>query len=168
MKNYAPSEYHVGPRQPLSEKLTEEDIVSEGANSSGRNTPIDPMDGEDDRDTDTPHQNMSVFASQQSVASSGDDVAQTFTQFAITSQGPSIVQPSTPRSLMAQSGSSASHTPSGLTPTSHSAIVDLTKSSGGGRRRVSGHIDTVAYPYSVDSGTLSMHPMSEESTSHVS
>ncbi|CAI7993591.1 Transcription factor AP-2-epsilon [Geodia barretti] len=173
--NYAPSEYHVGPRRPLSEKLTEEDIVSEGANSSGRNTPVDPMDGDDNRDTDTPHQNVSVFSTasqQQQPTASGGDVVQTFTQFAITSQGPSIIQPSTPRSLMAQSGGAARHTPSGLQPTTHAAVVDLTKSTtsgGSGRRRVSGHIgsvDAVAYPYSVESGTHSMHPMSEESSSH--
>jgi hypothetical protein len=175
VRNYAPSEYHVGPRRPLSEKLTEEDVVSEGANSSGRNTPVDPMDGDKDRDTDTPHQNVSVFSTasqQQQPTASGGDVVQTFTQFAITSQGPSIVQPTTPRSLMVQSGGAARHTTSGLQPTTHAAVVDLTKSTTSGRlghRRVSGHVgsvDAVTYPYSVESGTHSMHPMSEESSSH--
>ena len=182
VKNYAPSEYHVGPRRPLSEKLTEEDIVSEGANSSGRNTPVDAMDGEDDRDTDTPHQNVSVFASSASQGraatgggGSGDNVVPTFTQFAITSQGPSIVQPSTPRSLNAQSSSSTSVRHPVSTTQPHTIVVDLTKSSSSGgltHQTVSGHVggsvDPVAYPYSVDSGTHSMHPMSEESTSHVS
>lgn len=40
--SYAPSEYHVGPRRPLCERLAEEiDNQSEGAINSGRNTPID-------------------------------------------------------------------------------------------------------------------------------
>lgn len=40
--SYAPSEYHVGPRRPLSERLADEiDNQSEGASNSGRNTPID-------------------------------------------------------------------------------------------------------------------------------
>ena len=40
--SYAPSEYHVGPRRPLSERLADEiDDQSEGASNSGRNTPID-------------------------------------------------------------------------------------------------------------------------------
>lgn len=38
-KQYAPSEYHVGPRRPLCERYAEEDNQSEGANNSGRNTP---------------------------------------------------------------------------------------------------------------------------------
>ena len=42
LKKYAPSEYHVGPHRPWSEKLAEEiDAQSEGANNSGRNTPVD-------------------------------------------------------------------------------------------------------------------------------
>ena len=40
-KRYAPSEYHVGLRQPLSEKYADEDQQSEGASNSGRNTPIE-------------------------------------------------------------------------------------------------------------------------------
>ena len=39
-KNYAQSEYHVGPRRPISEKMAEEDNQSEGGNNSGRNTPV--------------------------------------------------------------------------------------------------------------------------------
>ena len=38
-KHYAPSEYHVGPRRPISEKYADEDDQSEGATNSGRNTP---------------------------------------------------------------------------------------------------------------------------------
>lgn len=42
LKKYAPSEYHVGPHRPWSEKLAEEiDAHSEGADNSGRNTPVD-------------------------------------------------------------------------------------------------------------------------------
>lgn len=42
LKKYAPSEYHVGPHRPWSEKLAEEiDAQSEGADNSGRNTPVD-------------------------------------------------------------------------------------------------------------------------------
>lgn len=41
-KKYAPSEYHVGPHRPWSEKLVDEiDAQNEGADNSGRNTPID-------------------------------------------------------------------------------------------------------------------------------
>ena len=41
-QSYAPSEYHVGPRRPLVEKIAEEfDNQCEGASNSGRNTPID-------------------------------------------------------------------------------------------------------------------------------
>ena len=40
-KQYAPSEYYVGPMRPLSEKIADEDNQSEGATNSGRNTPID-------------------------------------------------------------------------------------------------------------------------------
>ena len=40
-KRYAPSEYHVGPHRPWSEKLGDEDDQSEGADNSGRNTPVD-------------------------------------------------------------------------------------------------------------------------------
>ena len=40
-KQYAPSEYYVGPMRPLSEKIAEEDNQSEGATTSGRNTPND-------------------------------------------------------------------------------------------------------------------------------
>lgn len=42
LKKYAPSEYHVGPHRPWSEKVVDElDNQSEGADNSGRNTPID-------------------------------------------------------------------------------------------------------------------------------
>ena len=40
-KQYAPSEYYVGPMRPLSEKIADEDNQSEGATNSGRNTPND-------------------------------------------------------------------------------------------------------------------------------
>ena len=41
-KKYAPSEYHVGPHRPWSEKVVHEiDAESEGADNSGRNTPVD-------------------------------------------------------------------------------------------------------------------------------
>lgn len=43
-KRYAPSEYHVGPHRPWSEKVVEEDDQSEGPDNSGRNTPVD-MEG---------------------------------------------------------------------------------------------------------------------------
>lgn len=40
--SYAPSEYHVGPRRPLIDKIVEEfDTQSESPSNSGRNTPID-------------------------------------------------------------------------------------------------------------------------------
>lgn len=40
--SYAPSEYHVGPRRPLIDKIAEElDTQSESPSNSGRNTPID-------------------------------------------------------------------------------------------------------------------------------
>ena len=40
--SYAPTEYHVGPRRPLIEKITEEiDNQIESPSNSGRNTPID-------------------------------------------------------------------------------------------------------------------------------
>ncbi len=38
-RSYAPSEYHVGPQRPLSEKYGASDSRSEEANNSGRNTP---------------------------------------------------------------------------------------------------------------------------------
>ena len=38
-RKYAPSEYHVGPHRPWSEKVVDE--IDEGADNSGRNTPID-------------------------------------------------------------------------------------------------------------------------------
>ena len=41
LKRYAPSEYHVGPHRPWSEKVVDEDDQSEGADNSGRNTPVD-------------------------------------------------------------------------------------------------------------------------------
>ena len=40
-KRYAPSEYHVGPHRPFREKVVEEDDQSEGADNSGRNSPVD-------------------------------------------------------------------------------------------------------------------------------
>ena len=41
-RKYAPSEYHVGPHRPWSEKVVDElDNQSEGADNSGRNTPVD-------------------------------------------------------------------------------------------------------------------------------
>ena len=40
-RRYAPSEYHVGPHRPWSEKVVDEDDQSEGADNSGRNTPVD-------------------------------------------------------------------------------------------------------------------------------
>ena len=46
-KHYAPSEYHVGPRRPISEKYADEDDQSEGATNSGRNTPNDENPADD-------------------------------------------------------------------------------------------------------------------------
>ncbi|KAL5456992.1 hypothetical protein EMCRGX_G034222 [Ephydatia muelleri] len=45
-KRYAASEYHVGPRPTLSEKLAEEDSQPETPNNSGRNTPEDSAEKE--------------------------------------------------------------------------------------------------------------------------
>ena len=173
LKNYAPSEYHVGPRRPLSEKLTAEDSVSEGANSSGRNTPVDPMDGEDDRDTETPHQNVAVFGSgvQQQQRATSSDVVQTFTQFAITSQGPSITQPSTPSSLRSQGNTVTSRS----RPTPHASAESTVKNPAGGQT-MSSRVNSVdltfqhpvPYPYSVESRGHSVQPLSVESTTHVS
>jgi len=43
--SYAPTEYHVGPRRPLIQKITEElDNQNESPSNSGRNTPIDVED----------------------------------------------------------------------------------------------------------------------------
>ena len=183
LKNYAPSEYHVGPRRPLSEKLTEEDSVSEGANSSGRNTPVDHMDGEDERDSETPHQNVAVFGSgaqqQQQQQPASSDVVQTFTQFAITSQGPSITQPSTPSSLMSQgAASTGGRTTSASQSTAYNRSVESThknSSSGQPCQGASSRINSVdltshpvPYPYSVESRGHSVQPLSVESSSHVS
>ena len=148
-KHYAPSEYHVGPRRPLCEKLTEEDSVSEGANSSGRNTPVDNLD---DEETDTtPNQDASVFA-----ARPGNSVP-TFTPFTITPQGPSIMQPTTPHILMV-SGSGNGSVVRGREATDarkNNSVVDLT-------------CQAVSYPYSVESVNHSVRPMSVDSSTHVS
>ena len=45
-RRYAASEYHVGPRPTLSEKLAEEDSQPETPNNSGRNTPEDSAEKE--------------------------------------------------------------------------------------------------------------------------
>lgn len=146
-KHYAPSEYHVGPRRPLCEKLTEEDSVSEGANSSGRNTPVDNLD---DEETDTtPNQDASVFA-----ARPGNSVP-TFTPFTITPQGPSIMQPTTPHILMV-SGSGNGSVVRGREATDarkNNSVVDLT-------------CQAVSYPYSVESVNHSVRPMSVDSSTH--
>ena len=46
VRRYAASEYHVGPRPTLSEKLAEEDSQPETPNNSGRNTPEDSTEKE--------------------------------------------------------------------------------------------------------------------------
>jgi hypothetical protein len=186
LKNYAPSEYHVGPRRPLSEKLTEEDIVSEGANSSGRNTPVDALDGAAERDTETPRQGqgVAVYPPEPGRQPSRGDAAPSFTPFAITSQGPAVSQPGTASVQMAHSRSgahvsttgarsgpvdSAWKSSGGLSCQSASSrvnSVDLTSSS---VNSVDLTCHPVPYPYSVESGGgHSIHPMSVDSTSHVS
>ena len=144
-KHYAPSEYHVGPRRPLSEKLTEEDSVSEGANSSGRNTPVDAVVGEE-RNVDGPNDNRSgtTFSPQP-----GNN---RFTPFAITSQGPSITHSSAPNGLMVNRNSSK-HASAPRHELHRINSVDLT-------------CQAVSYPYSVESGGQSLHPLSVDS--HVS
>ena len=151
-KTYAPSEYHVGPRQPLSEKLTEVDSVSEGANSSGRNTPVDNL--EDEETSTTPNQNATVLT-----GPAGSEVP-SFTPFIITSQGPSITQPSTPHSLIVGGNRSTSSLISARTRDAnvhdtHKNTVDLT-------------CQAVSYPYSVESAGHSAQPMSVDSSTHVS
>lgn len=149
-KTYAPSEYHVGPRQPLSEKLTERDSVSEGANSSGRNTPVDNL--EDEEANATPNQSATVLT-----GPVGSEVP-SFTPFIITSQGPSIAQPSTPHTLMVGGNRSTNSTrrDANVHDThKNTTVVDLT-------------CQAVSYPYSVESAGHSAQPMSVDSSTHVS
>ena len=171
MKHYAPSEYHVGPRRPLCEKLTEEDIVSEGANSSGRNTPVDSEDVEDTNPV-LSNQTTSVFSSSASSSSSsaqpGNNRLPTFTQFSITSQGPSISQPINQGQTLTAQGCSTSAERSAYRPGRGNSSSDITS-----HQPVSSRINSVdmtcqavSYPYSVESG--GHNPMSVESNSHVS
>ena len=155
-KNYAPTEYHVGPRRPLSEKLTEEDSVSEGANSSGRNTPVDNTEDDDDSDGTTPNQTTTVFPSVPE-----NSRASTFTPFTITSQGPSMMHSSTPHVVMVNGDGSRRGVVAGQgsgrvrTESKKTNSVDLT-------------CRAASYPYSVESGGHSVRPLSVESNTHVS
>ena len=153
-QHYAPSEYHVGPRRPLCEKLTEEDSVSEGANSSGRNTPIDSREDEE-TDSTMPTQVPSVITGQ-----TGSTGVSTFTPFTITPQGPSMTQPSMPHILMVHGSSSGNHS--------------VARSRGQSESRKTNSVDhthqSVLYPCSVESVGQSVvqQPMSVDSSTHVS
>ena len=154
-KHYAPSEYHVGPRRPLCEKLTEEEIVNEGANSSGRNTPVDNLEEEEEEeDSVAQNQNASVLVG-------GLTGIPTFTPFSITSHGPSITQPAAPQTRIV-GGAGGGHVPlemrgSGAPGTRMTNSIDLTGQA-------------VSYPYSVESMSHSApsQPMSVDSSTHVS
>ena len=148
-KHYAASEYHVGPRRPLCEKLTEEDSVSEGANSSGRNTPVDSREDEETM----LNQSTSVITGHTS--NSG---VPTFTPFTITPQGPSITQPNTPHILMVHGSSGGNSSKPGSRGQSESRKTDS----------VDGTHQAVLYPYSVESVSHSVQPMSVDSSTHVS
>lgn len=127
--------------------------MSEGANSSGRNTPVDNL--EDEETNATPNQSATVLT-----GPVGSEVP-SFTPFIITSQGPSIAQPSTPHSLMVggnrSTNSSASTRRDASVHDNHknTTVVDLT-------------CQAVSYPYSVESAGHSAQPMSVDSSTHVS
>ena len=165
LKNYAPTEYHVGPRRPLCEKLTEEESVSEGANSSGRNTPVGNLEEESGAapNQNAPEDQPSVLLCQ--LPNQGP-MPPTFTPFLITSQGPSVSQSAThPIPLTESSGGEGGGGGGGTNIDPGDKGQGATKTGNLEATR-----QATSYPYSVESLTHSVpgQPLSVESSSHVS